>query len=464
MARQRLCDLRSSPCVGVQGVSRVSHSKIARLALRLVSGDVAWLFHRLQLSLGLRGLVPRPVVLVSHVGSSGSLHGNELGRQVPIKVVVFSHNLCYEGASISLKELVLGLTHRGDITPAIVAFEDGPLRADYESNGISVQVLPGILHKVSTLKRLTIEVDRLALLIQKSGAELVFVNTLLNFPAILAAERVGVPSVWNPRESEPWDSYFRFLPDPVAQRAIAAIGLPKKVVFVAHATRKVWNTFDVDDRFEVIHNGINLNRFPLRNDATERARSRTALGVEAGSIAILCVGTLCDRKGQMDLVEAFAALPEAISSRVQILLVGDDRGDYAEAIKDRCRLLPVNVRDGIRIITPTESIASFYAAADIFVLSSKVESFPRVVLEAMAFGLPIITTPVFGVLEQVVEGENALFYPPGDSRLLAVQIEQLAGDDALRLRMAESSLQRISQMTTFDEMVVAYANVCRKAI
>ena len=82
----------------------------------------------------------------------------------------------------------------------------------------------------------------------------------------------------------------------------------------------------------------------------------------------------------------------------------------------------------------------------------------------MAFGLPIITTPVFGVLEQVVEGENALFYPPGDSRLLAVQIEQLADDDALRLRMAESSLQRISQMTTFDEMVVAYANVCRKAI
>lgn len=445
-------------------VIRVSHSKIVRLALRLLSGDVSWLFHRLRLSLELRGLVPRPVALVSEVGSSGTLHGDELSRQMPMKVVVFSHNLCYEGASISLKELVLGLMHCGAVTPDIVAFEDGPLRADYESNGISVQVLPSILHKVSTLKRLTVEVERLTLLIQESGAELVFVNTLLNFPAILAAECAGVPSVWNPRESEPWDSYFRFLPDPVAQRAIAAIGLPKKVIFVAQATRTVWNTFDVDGRFEVIHNGINLNRFPLRSVATERARCRTALDLKSGSIAILCVGTLCDRKGQMDLVEAFAALPEAISSRVEILLVGDDRGTYAEAIKDRSHSLPVGALAGIRIFPPTESIASFYAAADIFVLSSKVESFPRVVLEAMAFGLPIITTPVFGVLEQVVEGENALFYPPGDSRLLAVQIEQLAGDDALRLRMAESSLQRISQMTTFDEMVVAYANVCRKAI
>ena len=442
----------------------MSHSKTTRLALRLVSGDVAWLFHRLRMALGLRGLVPRPVALVSQVGSSGILHGNELGRQAPIKVVVFSHNLCYEGASISLKELVLGLTCRGDIAPAIMSFEDGPLRADYESNGIAVKVLPGILHKVSTVNRLKIEVERLALFIQKSGAGLVFVNTLLNFPAILAAERAGVPSIWNPRESEPWDSYFRFLPDPVAQRAIAAIGLPRKVVFVAQATRTVWNTFDVDGRFEVIHNGVNLNRFPLRNDATERARCRTALELDAGSMAILCVGTLCDRKGQMDLVEAFAALPEASSSRVQILLVGDDSGDYAEAVKERCRSLPVSVRGSIRIFPPTEWVASFYAAADIFVMSSRVESFPRVVLEAIAFGLPVITTPVFGVLEQVIEGENALFYPPGNSGLLAEQIEKLVTDDALRIRMAESSLQRISQMTTFDEMVEAYATIFRRSV
>ncbi|MBT3504614.1 MAG: glycosyltransferase family 4 protein [Piscirickettsiaceae bacterium] len=442
----------------------MSHSKITRFVLYLMSGDVAWLIHRLRLSLGLRRPVPRPKSLVSRVLSTDAPYGSSLGCQIPLKLLIFSHNLCYEGASISLKELVFGLTNRQVIIPEVVAFEDGPLRAEYEAHGITVQILPSVLHKISTLKRLSIEVERLTLLIQASGAKLVFVNTLLNFPAILAAERAGVPSVWNPRESEPWNSYFRFLPDPVAQRAIAAIGLPKKVIFVAQATRTVWNTFDVDGRFEVIHNGINLNRFPLRSVATERARCRTALDLKSGSIAILCVGTLCDRKGQMDLVEAFAALPEAISSRVEILLVGDDRGTYAEAIKDRSHSLPVGALAGIRIFPPTESIASFYAAADIFVLSSKVESFPRVVLEAMAFGLPIITTPVFGVLEQVVEGENALFYPPGDSRLLAVQIEQLADDDALRLRMAESSLQRISQMTTFDEMVVAYANVCRKAI
>lgn len=442
----------------------MNHSKIARFALYLMSGDVTWLIHRLRLSFGLRGLVPRPEPLVSRVSSVDTPHGRFPDCQIPVKLLIFSHNLCYEGASISLKELVFGLAHRQVITPEVVAFEDGPLRVEYESHGISVRVLPSAQHKVFTLKLLSSEVERLASIIQASGTRLVFVNTLLNFPAILAAEHAGVPSVWNPRESEPWDSYFRFLPDPVAQRAIAAIGLPRKVVFVAHATRKVWQDFDVQGSFEVIHNGINLDRFPSRNDVAECARCRKALGLKADSIAILCVGTLCDRKGQMDLVTAFASLPEAISNRVRILLVGDDRDRYADAIKARCHSLPSNVGKAIRIFPSTESIASFYAAADLFVLTSKVESFPRVVLEAMAFGLPIITTPVFGVLEQVVEGENALFYPPGDSILLARQIEKLVGDEALRGRMSQSSLQRISQMTTFDEMVDAYASICREAV
>ena len=429
-----------------------------------MSGNITWLIHRVRVTLGMRGAVPRPEPLASQVGTSTGPYGRAVGQHGPIKVLVFSHNLDFEGASISLKELVLGLFHRGVITPEIVAFEDGSLRSEYASQGISVQIVPNTLNKVSTLKRLSVEVDRLASLIQETGAGLVLVNTLLNFQAVLAAEHAGVPSVWIVRESESWERYFCFLPDPVAQRAIAAIGLPRKVVFVAHATQKVWDAFDKHHRFTVIHNGINLNRFPLRDDAAERVRCRDALGLKTDSIAVLCVGTLCDRKNQMDLVEAFTVLPDAISRRVQILLVGNDHSNYADALKRKCHALPIHSRGGIRIVPPTESIASFYAAADLFVLSSKVESFPRVVLEAMAFGLPIVTTPVFGVREQVIEDENALFYAPGDRRSLAKQIEYLVCDNSRRQRMAESSRQRISQMTTFDEMVDAYAGICREAV
>jgi glycosyltransferase involved in cell wall biosynthesis len=443
----------------------VIHSKTVKFAQRIVSCDITWFLHRARVVLGLRGPVPRPEPLASQIGTSASLSGVRTGQNGLIKAIVFSHNLEYEGASISLKELVVGLFHRGVIVPQIIAFADGPLRSEYESQGISIQIVPDMLYRVSTIKRLDIEIDRLGLLIREAGAELVLVNTLLSFLAVLAAERASVPSVWVIRESEPWDRYFCFLPDPVAQRAIAAIGLPRKVVFAAHATRKVWDDFDKRHNFHVIHNGINLDRFPLRADLTERRRCRDALGLKPDSIAILSVGTLCDRKGQMDLVEAFVALPDAISRHVQILLVGDGRGSYAEALKKRCHSLRTNPSGGgIRIVPATESIASFYAAADLFVLSSKVESYPRAVLEAMTFGLPIVTTPVFGVCEQVLEGENALFYQPGDSRLLSKHIEYLVSDEGRRFQMAERSRQRISQMTTFDEMVAAYASISRGAV
>lgn len=431
--------------------------------IRVLSCDGTWLIHRVRVALGMRGPVPRPEPLISRVGTSICLNGKAGGQPGPISVIAFSHNLDHEGASISLKELAVGLFHRGVISPEVVTFADGPLRSDYVAQGISVQIVPGILHKISTLKRLSLEVDRLAGFIRKANVGLVLVNTLLNFPAVLAAEHAGVPSVWIVRESEPWDRYFCFLPDPVAQRAVAAIGLPRNVVFAAHATRQVWDEFDTRQNFHVVHNGINLDRFPLRTDATERKRCRDVLGVEEDAIAILSVGTLCDRKGQLDLVEAVAMLPEVTSRRVQILLVGDDRSSYAETLKKRCDSLPAHSRSRVRIVPATEGIASFYAAADLFVLSSKVESFPRVVLEAMAFGLPIISTPVFGVREQVVEGDNALFYAPGDNQLLAKHIEGLVHDDARRFQMADGSRQRMSQMTTFDEMIAAYTSIIREA-
>ncbi len=441
------------------------HPKIAGLVSGLFTGNIAGLIHRARLGLGLRGLVPRPPFLPSQYehGNGSVTRVSGADNDGPIKLLAFSHNLSLEGATISAQELICELAQRESVKAEIISFQDGPLRRVYEAHGISVRVLPDVLRNLSTKRRLDSEVARLASVIHASGVEIVLANTLLNFPAILAAEQSGVPSVWIPRESEPWERYFRFLPDPVAKCAIAAVWLPYRVVFVAHATRKVWENLDVCSNFEVIHNGINPARFSCRRNVTERADSRITLGLDSNTIAILCVGTLCSRKNQRDLIEAVASLPGAIISRLQVLLVGDDRGSYASTVKARCRSLPLSVSSRIRFFPPTEAIERFYAAADIHVLCSKVESFPRVILESMTFGLPVITTPVFGVLEQVAEGENALFYSPGDHHMFARQIGRLVGDDSLRGCFSQNSLQRISTLTTFEQMVESYAGIFRAA-
>ncbi len=450
--------------------------KIRRIKELARDGDLAGIVHQSRLSLGLRGLVPAPSrELINELKRSDDQRHRELSAaplttaaddqdSASAAVLAFSHNLNREGASISLFELMGALKGRGEFAPTVVAFEDGPLRAEYAAAGIPVTVVASVLGRLSTLRRLDVVLGELVGLIRRFRPDLIVANTLLNFPVVLAAERAGIPSIWIPRESEPWNSYFRFLPDPVAQQAIAAIWLPRRVVFVAHATRKVWDELDCKGNFEVIHNGIKLERFAARGDVVERTRCRSALGLESDAVAVVCIGTFCDRKNQRDLIEALALLPAAIARRVQIFLVGADHGSYAKALRQRSHSLPLSVRNRIQFFPPTESIDRFYAAADIFVLSSKIESFPRVVLEAMAFGLPIISTPVFGVVEQACEGENALFYSPGDAAKLAKHIELLVIDEALRKRMSSSSLQRISHMTTFDEMVDAYASVFRQAI
>ena len=117
----------------------------------------------------------------------------------------------------------------------------------------------------------------------------------------------------------------------------------------------------------------------------------------------------------------------------------------------------------VEVVPTTSDVGFYYRAADLFVLTSRVESFPRVILEATADALPIVTTPTFGVVEQVVEGRNALFYPAGDASKLAAALATMIEDGALRACMSDASKRRLDEMTTFDQMVDGYADLIKEA-
>lgn len=440
-------------------------TNVSRLKQRLLSGDFQGLLHTLRLLLGLRGSVPRPEVFLSRFDSPDSPRAKLASAPLsalPVKLLVFSHNLGREGASISLKELICELNRGGAIQAQIVAFEDGPLRREYQTQGIPVSVLPAALRTPSTVKRLGIEVERLASFIQKSRVDVVFANTLLTFPAILAAEHAGVPSVWNPRESEPWDSYFRFLPDPVAQRAIGAIGLPRKVVFVANATRAVWEKFEGAGKFTVIRNALNKNRF-REYLAGDKDTAREALGWVMDEVVFLCVGTICERKGQEDAVLALGEIAEGLEVPVRLVFAGDASSSYARHLKRLTLQLTAKGNVGVDFVSATENIGRYYLAADVFLLCSRVESYPRVILEAMAFGLPIISTPVFGVREQLPDPEDACFYEPRDIPSLSGHLLALANSQPLRQDLGRRSRDRFSRLPSFGEMCQCYLEVIRSA-
>lgn len=385
------------------------------------------------------------------------------GAVPPVRAMMFTPNLNREGAPYSQFELTRALRDRGVIDPEVVSFYDGPLLELYRSAGIPVHVQDPILTEIPTLRRYERVIARLARFIRHRRPGVVYANTLINFPAIEAANREGVPSIWNPRESEPWQSAFGYLSESVARRALACFQLPYRVVFVAHATENAWARFNVAHNAAVIHNGLDLRRFAPSQAPAARTHARQSLGVRDGELMVLLLGTVCERKGQRDLAAAIARLDPSLVARAWFFIVGDEPGSYSDALKRDIAKLPPEAANRVRVVPTASDVGLYYRAADVFVLTSRFESFPRVILEAMAHALPIVTTPCFGVTEQVVEGRNALFYVAGDANRLAAMLSELMKDDSLRASMSGASTGRLGEMTTFDEMVGGYAEIFREA-
>lgn len=385
------------------------------------------------------------------------------GKSPSVRALMCAFNLNWEGAPYSQLELTLELKRQGFIEPVVYAPQDGPLRKAYEEAGIPVHVSAHPLAGAFTVNAYDAALARFGDFIRRTGAEVVYGNTLQTFYAIDAAHRLGLPTIWNPRESEPWQTYFNFLPPPLAACALRCFEYPYRVVFVADATRKVWQPLESRGNFTVIHNGLNLERLRNEADRFPRAQARSSLGIDDGDVALLLTGTVCERKGQQDLVRALALLPREIVARLRCFIVGDRAGRYSAELHKLARSLDDALCDRVHIVPETHDIVRYYQAADVFVCTSRVESFPRVILEAMAFGLPIVSTRVFGVVEQVRDGVNALLYEPGDANTLAAHVAQAVGNDELRMRLAANSPHMLDTLNTFEEMAAAYGGIFREA-
>lgn len=402
----------------------------ARLLARGAFGELACrALQRLGVTVPARAL-PRPPAL-KRAGRSA--------RQ--LRVVMASHNLELEGAPISLFELASGLKARGLAAPHIVAPEPGPLETQYAGKGIAVTYVPQ--NRALTRSDYDRAVERYASRLMALQPDVVAANTLRAFDAVDAARIAGIPSIWIIRESEPLPTHFIDRGCGIRRRALACFGYPERIVFVSDACRA---QYPLVKQATVIRNVLD----PARLDNSEsRDQARASLGIEPNECLVLSVGTVCENKGQLDLVDAAASLPP----HVRVHIVGDRGGGYAELLRRRIAGLP-----HIRMVPPTENIARYWRAADIFVLTSRIESYPRVVLEAMAYGLAIIAAPVFGIKEQLRDRETALFYPPRDIAGLGTRIAELVSDAGLRIRLGAAA-RRASTESGFDMMIASYANI-----
>lgn len=381
-----------------------------------------------------------------------------------LRTLFFSHNLRMQGAQNSLYEIVTGLKNKDLINPVIFSPGDGPLRKAYEKNGIKVIVGDNKLQDARSFEEFN---ENLLLLIEKLEEfkfQFIHANTLRTFYGIEIARKMEIPCSWNPRESEPWETYFDYLPEQVKEIALNCFNYPYKIIFVSNYTRKIWEHFN-NDNFVTIHNALNTERLIHNSINWTREESRVALGIGKNEIAIIIVGTVSERKGQKDIIRAVKDLPLEIIDNIKIFIIGDVPSEYSDELHELYLDLSYRLRKMISIIPETTKeneffkVVDYYLAADILLFSSRIESYPRVILEALYFNLPIITTPVFGVNEQVEDGVSALFYEPGDIYQLRNQLLKLVKDDDLRLKLKRNTKKRMEELSTHGEMIDEYGKI-----
>ena len=175
---------------------------------------------------------------------------------------------------------------------------------------------------------------------------------------------------------------------------------------------------------------------------------------------ILFAGTLNARKGYQDMIKAFAKIATKYPDW-KIIFAGNGEIDQGKSLAKSLNIVGQVVFLGW--VNGKEKDEAF-KESDFFCLPSYAEGFPMAVLDAWAYGLPVITTPVGGIPDVAKDGENMLLFFPGDINKLGEQMEKLIIDGELRKYISSRSLILYKTIFNIDIINKQIENLYKKVI
>jgi glycosyltransferase involved in cell wall biosynthesis len=203
-------------------------------------------------------------------------------------------------------------------------------------------------------------------------------------------------------------------------------------------------------RIHVVPNGIDSARFTP--NAAARARVRAELGIPASAWLVGTVGRLAPEKNQALLIRAMAPL---LDERRQLVVIGDgpERAALEQARAETWRA------EFCHLLGARSDVAPYLAALDVFVLTSRTEGLPLVLLEAMATGIPVVSTAVGGIPDLIEPGVNGLLVPSDDERELVRQLVMLAGQPTSGLRLGQAGRAAVLGRYSLSLMAERYERI-----
>jgi glycosyltransferase involved in cell wall biosynthesis len=358
--------------------------------------------------------------------------------QPSIRVLFFAHETTWSGAPIQLFHLVSWLKTQGwEVAVAVPksgTAESGPISD--ELRRIGVLIFPVIdLSAAPNLAELGALCARF---------DVVVANTLVMWGAVRAANEQGIPVVWYIHESLVAHHLIAHIPE-----IKPALDLADLLVMPTRRTAQLYATL-TDRLIEVVPYGIPEAHVGPNKPPGESTLTR-----------FLLLGTYEPRKGQDLYLQAIDRLSAAAKSRAVFQMIGRilDR-PFFDTIEQQAREMP-NVRLGgsLRHDEALEAIA----AADVLVCSSRDETMPIAILEAMSLGKAIVTMKVGGVAEWLDDGVNALLVPAEDSLALAAALGRCVEEPELVASLGQNACRTFTENFSIDRLGERFSAVIERA-
>lgn len=309
--------------------------------------------------------------------------------------------------------------------------------------GVPIYVLPSLFFR-NVQRRLVPNYVSIVKILRQIRPDLVHLHVLHHYAPPVKFSRVPyVLHSWGMEvlELSRMDLFRRVLSMWAATRA-------RKIIVDAEVMKRIWTSVGIPNNMvEVIPFGVDTDLFSPDVDG---GVVRENLNVDDGDIVVVSTRPFFPH---YDIDCLIRALPIVVGRRKKVKFLIKGKGPLEGAIRKLARKLHVDPYVRFTSPVPYRDVPRYLAAADIYVSTSFVDSTSVSLLEAMACGLPVVTTDIAGNREWIADGVNGMLYPPGDHSALADKISQLVEDESLRRRFGERSRRIVLERAVWEKCV-----------
>lgn len=332
----------------------------------------------------------------------------------PIKVLFVSHSSGMGGAERSLL-LLLKNIDRKHFEPIVILPCPGPLKEKIDNLDIKIyevwspwwvklqvgearfgrRIIKEIIQEI-------IAVFRLCRIVSKEKVAVIYTNTIVKFSGAITAFITKRPHIWHIREILPGNPDLQFfMPHRILFTFISKS--TDKIIANSKATKSQFQGMNTNNKLRVIYNAQE------RNESDKHNSLNCINGVEPADWLVAVVGTLQKRKAQDDAIRA-VKIAEKVITNIKLLLIGDGQKEHKDYLKNLCSEL--NISERIVFTGYRNDVPQILSRCKILLMPSWNEPFGRVIIEAMAAGIPVVGTNGGGAKEIIQEGITGYLVSP----------------------------------------------------